>query len=301
MRVSQEKRFTLDGFTYAAKLWGETGQTPVIALHGWLDNCASFDILALQLDNAQILAIDLAGHGLSDHRVGLVDYSIWSEIAAIYAIADQMCWSHFALMGHSRGAMMSFLAAGIYPTRISNLILIDSIVPTVIASDQVTDRMTQSIEEIHRRVHRPLSLYPTYDEAIKVRCLSRFSPVSYHTAELLATRGLREVNGQYHWHADGKVWASSNIALTHDMVLAFAQKIADQCIPASLILGNQGLIEIAGVAPEFVQRCRQVSKRIAAQEIVINGGHFLHMEQGVEAVAAYINDIFFGHLIATEV
>lgn len=299
-RAPQEKRFTLDGFTYAAKLWGEADQTPVIALHGWLDNSASFDVLAPQLDNVQCLAVDLAGHGLSDHRVGLVDYPIWSEIAAIYAIADQMGWSRFALLGHSRGAMMSFLAAGIYPERITSLILIDSIVPTVITSEQVTERVVKSIEEIQRRVHRPLSLYSTYDDALKARCLSRFAPVGRQTAQLLASRGLREVEGQYHWHADGKIWAASNIALTHEMVLAFAQKIADQRIPTSLILADQGLIEMTGAAPEFVRGCRQVSQKIEAQEVVVSGGHFLHMEQGQEEVVAHINEIFADSLIAAE-
>ena len=131
-----EKTFTLNGFTYAAQYWGDGAGMPIIALHGWLDNSASFSVLAPQLEGVQLLALDLAGHGYSDHRAGLLDYGIWSEVPDIFAIADQMGWQRFALMGHSRGAMLAFLAAGALPERISHLILIDALKRSLIASEQ---------------------------------------------------------------------------------------------------------------------------------------------------------------------
>ena len=49
--------------------WGDSSGEAWIALHGWLDNCGTFDNLAPFFQNNQkrFLAIDLPGHGFSSH------------------------------------------------------------------------------------------------------------------------------------------------------------------------------------------------------------------------------------------
>jgi len=53
----------------AGQRWGE-GEHIVLALHGWLDNAASFAPLAPHLidDNTSLIALEFAGHGRSAHR-----------------------------------------------------------------------------------------------------------------------------------------------------------------------------------------------------------------------------------------
>ena len=53
----------------AGQRWGE-GEHIVLALHGWLDNAASFAPLAPYLidDNTSLIALEFAGHGRSAHR-----------------------------------------------------------------------------------------------------------------------------------------------------------------------------------------------------------------------------------------
>ncbi|MFT5421305.1 MAG: pimeloyl-ACP methyl ester carboxylesterase [Candidatus Endobugula sp.] len=291
---AEQKHFTVNGFDYAAQLWSQesgdgSDQLPAIALHGWLDNSASFSVLAPQLKNIQCLAIDLAGHGCSEHKTGLADYPLWSDISAIYAIADQMGWQRFTLIGHSRGAMMALLAAGVFPERISHLIMIDSMMPPVVESHQAVERFCHSIEEIQRRVKRPLSLYSSYDEAIKARCDSRYAPVTSATARRLADRGLREVEGQFHWHADGKLWAPSNVALSYDMVMAFAQKIAKTPLASLLLMGDHGLVKMAESNNVMRRQCDQLIELLSTQVHNFDDGHFLHMEKAASEVANIIN------------
>ena len=47
----RERTFDVNGLTLTAKEWGRSGSTPVIALHGWLDNAATFDRMLPFMEN----------------------------------------------------------------------------------------------------------------------------------------------------------------------------------------------------------------------------------------------------------
>jgi len=71
----------------------------ILALHGWLDNCRSFHYLAPRLiekfqpGEAELVAIDLPGHGLSSHRPLDGPQIILSEGAYYIAeIIDALGW-----------------------------------------------------------------------------------------------------------------------------------------------------------------------------------------------------------------
>ena len=49
---------------------------PILALHGWLDNALSFASLAPLLTDYHMIALDLSGQGLSDHRSPDATYHI---------------------------------------------------------------------------------------------------------------------------------------------------------------------------------------------------------------------------------
>ena len=66
--MPRERRFALPGLTLASEIWGAEGGRPVLASHGWLDNAGTFASLAPLLPDCEIVALDLAGHGLSDAR-----------------------------------------------------------------------------------------------------------------------------------------------------------------------------------------------------------------------------------------
>ena len=63
---------------------------PVIALHGWLDNAASFTPLANFLSGIRLIAIDFPGHGKSEHRTGANAYHFVDYAADIILAADEL-------------------------------------------------------------------------------------------------------------------------------------------------------------------------------------------------------------------
>ena len=96
----------------AALRAGDPNGPKVLALHGWLDNAASFSRLAPLLDGVRIVALDLPGHGHSDHRPLGAAYNIWDYAHDVLQTAEQFGWRRFSLLGHSMGAIVCVLKTG---------------------------------------------------------------------------------------------------------------------------------------------------------------------------------------------
>ena len=75
---------------------GTPGAPKVLALHGWLDNAASFVPLAPRLHGIELVAPDLPGHGRSAHLPPGADYSFAGAVNSVLDIADALGWERFA-------------------------------------------------------------------------------------------------------------------------------------------------------------------------------------------------------------
>ena len=274
--------FDYFGRKIAAQEWGRQGDKPVLAMHGWLDNSASFAPLAPHLKNIHLVALDSAGHGLSDYRELGGPYNIWQDVNELFSVADQLGWQEFTLLGHSRGAMISVIAAGTFPERIQQLAMIDGFRPGTVEPDQAPQQLAKSIIETNRINRRGIAYYSTREAAITVRQRAEI-PVSSAMAELLATRGVREEAEGFIWHSDQQLKISSAFKLSDAHADAFIQRIT---APTLLIIAEDGL-----------PRIREYNQKMAARypfvEVqMLPGSHHLHMEDNVEGVANVLNNFF---------
>ena len=112
----------VNGLQLAGLSWGDPGAKPLLALHGWLDNAASFSVLAPLLKHHHVVAVDLTGHGLSAHRSADAGYQIWEDLPELLGVLDALGWQEFSLMGHSRGAIIAGLLASTLPERVQRLV-----------------------------------------------------------------------------------------------------------------------------------------------------------------------------------
>ncbi|MET0357688.1 MAG: alpha/beta hydrolase [Cellvibrio sp.] len=279
---SQELVFDVDGLQFSAQAWGNPKHLPVMALHGWLDNSASFLALAALLNNVYIVAVDLAGHGKTDHRKSSAPYNIWEDVPEIFAIADQLGWKKFALLGHSRGAIISVLAAGTFPERISHLALIEGALPEFVRSEDAPRQLASSIKGINARLGKKLTQYNDIESAIKARENGMF-PLSYQAAKLLTERGVKQSERGYHWSSDQRLLAPSAVKLLPEQMAAFIAQI--KC-PISLVLAEDGMPKIFADYLNFLKDYPKIAVTM------LSGGHHLHMEQQVGDVAAVINSFF---------
>ncbi|XP_050309387.1 probable serine hydrolase [Anthonomus grandis grandis] len=157
------------------KWWGRTDIRPILALHGWQDNCGTFDrLIPLLTDEVGFLAIDLPGHGYSSRLPPGIYYHFINYLSTIKYIIKYMGWQHISLMSHSLGGIISYTYTMIYPQTVDVLACIDGTKPLVDPKRisylaKSLDRFTDSIkyissdkeppsytlEEIRQKIHIP--------------------------------------------------------------------------------------------------------------------------------------------------
>ena len=80
----QEKTLKLNGLTIAYQEYNYSKKDlPIIFLHGWLDNSASFNSLIPKLNKHRCIAVDLPGHGYSEHIASHAYYHFIDGISHI--------------------------------------------------------------------------------------------------------------------------------------------------------------------------------------------------------------------------
>lgn len=275
----EEVRLSLPHLEVAAHLYGPDDGKPVIALHGWLDNAATFSRLAPRLQGLRIVALDLPGHGHSDHRPIGAGYNIWDYVHDVLQVAEQFGWQRFSLLGHSMGAIVSVLLAGALPERVERLALIDGVIPYTGEADSAPQKLGSALEALLAVNDKRKPVYESFDQAVQAR-MKGVGAVSREAAEMLAQRGLMPVPGGYTWRTDPRLMLPSAMRLTRAHALAFVNRVA---CPASLVLAEQGLM----TQPELLELVEGFPFDIRR----LVGGHHLHLDDdiGAEAVARVFN------------
>lgn len=277
-----ELRFSVNGMNFAAQVWGDATQLPVLALHGWLDNAASFFALAPRLNNVHIVALDMAGHGKSAHRPGQMAYTPWDDINDILAVADYLGWDRFVLLGHSRGAIIGTLAAGTFPERFIALGLVEGFLPEPACPEDAPKQLASAIQGLRVQQKKIPSVYPDISIAIKARERGMF-PLGHEAAKALTERGVVAQSEGFSWSTDPRLLAPSMVKLSREYLHAFVNHVS---VPVKLLLADGGL-------PTFYTNYLQEVEQFAHVDYeVLPGGHHLHMEQEVDLVAEKFNEFF---------
>jgi pimeloyl-ACP methyl ester carboxylesterase len=273
----RDRTLELPHLTLAGREWGSNDSPPLLALHGWLDNAASFDRLAPLLPNHHLLALDLAGHGRSQHRHPSVVHHFIDWAPEVMAVADTLGWTRFSLLGHSMGAGISTLVAGTFPERIHKLVLLEGAGPLAAEASRAPEQLASAIEDEARVAATSPRIFPDLEAAIEARL--RDSDLDTESATLLVKRGSEALDGGVRFTHDPRLKTRSRTRLTESQVLAFLSAIT---CPVLAVRALQGW-----PFPEEVVRARL--ERIQYLETAeIEGGHHVHLTHP-ERVAPAIN------------
>ncbi|QIL19516.1 alpha/beta hydrolase [Thermomonas sp. HDW16] len=268
----------------AALRWGEPGAPKVLALHGWLDNAASFVPLSTHLRGIDLVAIDQPGHGRSAHLPAGTDYSFVGAMNAVLDVADALGWERFALLGHSMGAGIASMLAAACPQRIERLVAIEALGALAEVPERTVTRMREAVIAHRGLKDKKLRVFPDIDSAVRTRQYASLVPGSgldEASVRLLVERGLREVAGGYEWSSDPRLTLPTMTRMTEPQVEDLVAGI--EC-PVRAIFADPAQPYL----PDELRR-RRVALLPQGELIVIPGGHHLHMQQAGH-VAAVIGD-----------
>ena len=279
----EEREFTVNGLRYAAKIWGPEDGKPVIALHGWLDNANTYDVIAPLLPSLRICSVDLAGHGHSGHRPGWGQYYFFEYAYDILEIAELLGWDTFSLMGHSMGAHISVIAAGTEPEKIDQLMLIEGFgTPNNFAPSIVPEMNRNMYRRTKRLRTKRAPIYPSIDAMVQAR-VSSFFKIEEKAARILTERSCVAEEDGFTWRMDPKLKLMSPVMISHEQFCEFVKEVS---APTCLILADKGVPHSKELLDERIQS----HKNLRIEHL--QGGHHLHLEEPSQQVAEIVADFF---------
>ncbi|MBZ5486376.1 alpha/beta fold hydrolase [Halomonas aquamarina] len=256
----------------AGLAWGRLEAPVWLALHGWLDNAASFTRLAPRLAealNIRIVAIDFRGHGHSQHAPAGSDYALWDYCHDVLDVLDEFKIEKASLLAHSMGAAVACVLAAALPERIARLTLIDGLGALNTPADETASQLRKGLIAYRR----PLSRAPRYadiESAVAARVAGGVTALDSVTATPLVERNTQATaDGQVQMRTDTRLLKPSLVRFTPEQVLA---QLACIEAPVLLIEGERGILG----KRKWAEQARQAVRHLTRQ--VVPGGHHLHLE-----------------------
>jgi pimeloyl-ACP methyl ester carboxylesterase len=274
--------FTINvlGLKLAAVRSGNPHGPTILALHGWLDNCLSFQPVSSFLQDFNFIAIDFSGHGLSDYRspdcyLHFIDYI--NDLAFIF---KELQIQQAFLLGHSLGGSIAALFAGLFPEYVKGVFVIDSLGPVIAPAHQQIIMLQQAKDKYLELMDKKLKVFASIAEAMQAR--AKASAMKLTSVELLVKRNLKPVHGGFSWKTDPRLLIAPTTGHSEESIQIILSQIRS---PISLIIPHHGWPYEAGFFP---RRQTYIPHLITHS---LPGGHHVHMDSP-EIVGPLIKDFF---------
>ena len=257
---------------------GNAGAPPLLALHGWLDNAASFAPMAPFLAGYDLVALDLPGHGQSFHYPVDAEYSLFSTLLDVLAAADALGWTRFTLLGHSMGGAIASLLAAAAPERIERLRLIEAIGPLAATEDTTAERLRDAVAKRRALDGKRKRVFGDPDLAVRARMQTNITSLDEDSARLLVGRGLNTLPDGYEWSSDTRLTLPTAVRMSEAQVADCLRAIV---CPVRMVMADP--------APPYIPTSMRDGRIACVRDIactVLPGSHHLHMTHAREVVAA---------------
>uniref|UniRef100_A0A1A8F482 Serine hydrolase-like n=1 Tax=Nothobranchius korthausae TaxID=1143690 RepID=A0A1A8F482_9TELE len=273
------------------KVWGPDHGRPVLCLHGWSDNCGSFNtLLPLLPTDFRYVAVDLPGHGFSSHRPPGIMYNFPSYVMDVRRVVEALKWSKFSIIAHSMGGNIAGVFSAVFPEMVDAVVLLDSFgfLPTDLKKIPAIIRQgfNEMIEFEKQPKEKTTRVY-TYEKAVE-RLLAGNDSLTEQSAKVLLERGLVQVEGGFVFSRDFRLNLKNVVRNTVEQCLDMQSRIQAPV----LVLLAEGGFEQKFLEPEQ-KKCFTVILQAYRNRnhtvVSVPGDHHVHLNNP-EVVAPLVSD-----------
>lgn len=249
----------------------------ILGVHGWLDNANSFDTLAPFLPRGtELLALDLPGHGHSDHLPIGAHYDILSYVLNLKKAVVKCGWDKFILIGHSMGACVSNIFTSFFPEHVTALVSLDYIGVRDLSLATIQKHISVLFKGEELRKQKPVvySEEQAIERLIKARTnLGINAAIDRDAAYVLLPRSARQVEGGYVWTHDPR--ARANFQGMYGK--SWHTYISQIKCPVLIVTANHGLFTSA--VQEAFEEILDVYRSNAKwfDVVAVDGSHHVHL------------------------
>ncbi|XP_065172661.1 serine hydrolase-like protein [Atheta coriaria] len=261
----------------AVKVWGDEKNTPVLVIHGLLDNAGAMDRLLQQLPtNFCYYAMDLPGHGRSSHWPQYAMIHSIDNLLSYKAVTDYFQRNEYILLGHSWGAQIGLLFAIIYPEVVTKLIMLDTLFVYPITSGQFRPAMQEyhrmyysTMEKLQKRKAPEYTREEALDRLMNQR---RYGEISQPAAEAILARNMIPTSdGKLKFATDQRLKFFVSLFTDFRYITDVLKKNPVNC-PVLVILASESNLQTVYFKP--VLKLYQKQKNFTVKEV--EGNHDVH-------------------------
>ncbi|KAM4751384.1 serine hydrolase-like protein [Anableps anableps] len=272
------------------KVWGPDNGWPVLCLHGWADNCGTFNtLLPLLPKDFKYVAVDLTGHGRSSHRPPGVLYTFPSYMMDVRRVVDALKWSKFSIIGHSMGGNIAGMFSALYPEMVDALVLLDSygFLPT--DPKEMPKVFRQGLDEMiqfEKTMEDKTKVY-TYEKAVE-RLLAGNPSLTEDCAKILLERGLVKVEGGVAFSRDFRINLKNVVRISLEQSLELLSRIQASVL---VVLAESGFEKMFAETDQMRFKSALLQAYRDRNNTVVNlpGDHHVHLKNP-EVVAPFVSE-----------
>lgn len=274
MRIEERVFSGLTG-TLAGFEAGTHDGNPLLCIHGWLDNAASFLPLAEQLPQFRWICIDLPGHGKSAYRPQGAIYHFIDYIGDVYRVLESCDFARCTLIGHSLGAGIAAYYAAVFPKMVDRLVLLDGIGPISHNPQSTLQQLRESLNFLSGNAETGPRFYASWEQLVNRRLAT--GDISRKSVETLLSRGtVRDGKGAAVL-SDNRLKQRSPLYMSQQKVLSILRGIEARTL---LIIADQGLVAKRSSTPERIAAIRHL------QQEMVSGAHHVHLDRPARVATA---------------
>lgn len=263
----------------------------MILLHGIEDNAATFDrIVPLLPDTYYYVAIDLPGHGKSDHFPNNLPLHYMDYVFACKIVFDHFGRKKYTLFGHSFGGMLGFMCSVVYSEFLEKLIMLDCYVSKIVYPKEFPKWAASKYDgfmQVQKQIVRRTNVELDYEKAIELftNLRNENSELTPEAAEILLERAVEIVDGKYKFKRDLRLRCYMEPPLDPRY---FQSVLRENPIKFPVLLM---ITERTNVHPYFnMKETLDVFKEITNfKKVVVGGNHHVHLNEP-DIVAPHINE-----------